>query len=62
MKEAIKDMKVAIFGCDKLEIDGLVKDNKKTQKLITKITFMYFGASMAIGVLVALITKGIIKI
>jgi len=41
------DTKTVIFGCDKLQINGLVKDNQKNKAFNKKLTWMWAGITVA---------------
>lgn len=42
-----EDVKIAVFGCEKLHIHGLVHDNQHNKAFIKKLIWVWSGMTMA---------------
>jgi len=56
MVDLQQDVKVAVFGCDKLQIDGLIKDNQRNKSFIKKLIWVWSGMTMAGAAFVAVVS------
>lgn len=57
MSDVHKMVNIAVFGDETLKVNGLVKDNDTTQKLVTKVTIIWGVACFVCASVSPVITK-----